>query len=656
MATDPAHAPSGGDVFAETARRLAASVAGSSTGVFDDVRVASSSYLVPPLANVHVGAILPVPSRIQQPERGQLEYLGAYVTLEEWLTPGVRARGIEIPAGFWVAHLLAQHTRDDMLAAIAALARIAQLDRQADLINAVRATCADDLRRPLDDALAKFARRPFICRQGLLLAAKAVLRRDAPPSAGPAIPPPLTAALLCQAILDDVARAEMQSTGVELYPGMDEGLAIETYRNSLFQATSEAVTTLDLTRRLWLNHLPRGDAAMPKSPAELFAEATGIELPTFIELGFMMTATVAQTPPGRAPILHHWSDYPFDPDFLDRALTFVGATPDELIASMDTSRAGGGLWDVLAFEEHPIILLPGRPPLVLDEVLLCRRCADGPFYAVLDHLRKTGGDKASRAWTKAYGNMVEQAANATLPLLALPLLASDKAYWDGDAVKRAFGGGVQKTADGVLLYAPTAVVTEVVSSGPTVLSRVVGASGGFATVMERQIWDKLEQLDRTANDMLDDDRRLTDWPNQVTSAVRPLLVQGRAFAFMPVMRAYIDAQCAARGLLQREGIKPLLIVELEELEMLLAVAQATSKTLTQLLDEWDASPRRIWPAKNHLLAAYGDLEARLRPAKVTDGILASFAELERRALPQGIAPEPGTTTSTTPPASGDLGS
>jgi hypothetical protein len=643
VATDLAPSSSAGDALAEIARRLVASVPGSSTGVFDDVRVAASRLLIPPLANVHVGVIIPIATRILQPERGQLEYLGTYLTLEEWLTPGIRARGIEVPVGFWVEHLLSQQSRDEMLAALARLARIAQPDRQADLINTVRATCTDDLLRPLDDALAKFARRPFVCRQGILLAAKAVLRRDAPPNPGSGIPPLLAAALLCQAILDDVARAEIQPTGAELYPGMDEGLAIETYRNSLFQATSEAVTTLDLTRRLWLNHLPRGDAAMPKSPADLFAEATGIDLPTFVELGFMMWATVANTPPDRAPILHHWSDYPFDQDFLEGALTFVGATPDELVAAMDSSRAGGGLWDVLAFEEHPIVLLPKRPPLVLDEVLLWRRCADGPFYAVLDHLRDTEGVKASRAWTKAYGNMVEQAANATLPQLALPLPPSDHAYWDGEAVKAAFGGGDRKTADGALLYGSDAVVTEVVSSGPTVLSRVLGASEGFATVMERQVWDKLEQLDSTANDMLDDDRRLTGWPNQVTGSVRPLLVQGRAFAFMPVMRAYIDAQCATRGLLQRERIKPLLIVELDELEMLLAVAQATSKTLTQLLDEWDAGPRRMWPVKNHLLAAYGNLEARLRPASVTDGILATFAELERRARPQGTAPELGTT-------------
>lgn len=36
--------------------------------------------------------------------------------------------------------------------------------------------------------------------------------------------------------------------------------------------------------------------------------------------------------------------------------------------------------------------------------------------------------------------------------------------------------------------------------------------------------------------------------------------------------------------------------------------------------------------KNHLLEAFTDLEARLRPTAVTHGILAAFAELKQRGL------------------------
>lgn len=296
------------------------------------------------------------------------------------------------------------------------------------------------------------------------------------------------------------------------------------------------------------------------------------------------------------------------------------------------------------------MLLPGHPPLVLDEILLWRRFLDGPFYAVLDHLRDTAGEKVSRAWTKAYGSMVEQAARVALRGLSVPLLLTgERAYWDGDAVMAAFGGDGHKTADGVILMEREAVMTEVVSSGPTLSSRILGDAAAFSSVMERQVWAKVEQLDQTARDMLEDDRRLTSWPEKLTTTVRPLLIQGRAFPFMPVTRRYLDAECDRRGLLQDNRIKPLLVVELDGLEMLLAVAQATAMTLAQLLNEWDSGPRRGWPVRNHLLATHSELEARLRqrPEAVTRSIEAAFAELARRAQPDA-----GTLPS---PAGGDVG-
>jgi hypothetical protein len=204
------------------------------------------------------------------------------------------------------------------------------------------------------------------------------------------------------------------------------------------------------------------------------------------------------------------------------------------------------------------------------------------------------------------------------------------AYRDGNQIKDAYAN--QKTADGVLWYNTDAVVAEIFAGGPTIDMRVRGTYGALEQDLDKQIWDKVVQLDETVVAVLNDDRSLTGSPEQTVTRVRPLLVQAREFPAMPIMYAYVQSGCESEDhpLLQQPGVEHLGIVEVYELEMVLGLCESTDHTFPQLLTEWCEGPRRGWCLKNHLLAVYGPA-AQLRPQAMTDEIERLLRELEAAA-------------------------
>lgn len=612
---------------------LLASAPGSASGLFDRARLSAPMINIPPLTQPNPSPILPVLSQSAQPALpGINPNLSTYVVLSEWAAPALARRGVALPTEFWVAHLVSMYDRDTMLAAIAALGRAIQARKVPELVRSIQASLLPDVLHELDRVLRGDLHPQVVCRQGLLLAAKLVMRAGAPGTSDPDdLPPLLAATLLSQVALEDVGSRPTPS-GTDLFPSMDAALGADVAASWLFYTTAEAVSTMDQTRRLWTEHLPRGDAAMDRSPAELFRDATGLDIVEFTKLGLMIWAATNGLENFEVPTLASWDHFPFAAEFRAQALRFIAETPEALVKVLDAEDRGA--WDVRAFETAPVVLLAEGPPLVLDEILLWRRFADGPYWAVFDNL-KARGDDSHLAWTRAYGDMVQQAAQATLLHMALPVLPTGRTYWDDSVVAEAFGRvskrTTRKTADGVLIIEAEAVAIEIFSGGPTVASRIAADADAFIKDMEKLLWDKVLQLDSTAAELLEDDRRLTRWPNQATRVVRPLLVQWRTFPMMPVVHAYIEAECRARDLLQQEGVKSLLVVELDELEMLFAVCQDTHRTLTRLLDEWAVGQHRGFTVKNHLIDVFSDLDARLRPAAVTERIVAAFDELEARA-------------------------
>ena len=592
---------------------LRGSFAGSSNGIFDDA--------------LRHDLRLPIPQLAPDPEHNAPPtYQWAFLPLSEYVRVPLEVRDPALADDHWVEHLVRQHSRDEMLLVLAALNHGLGRPLDAYLLERLRELLVSDVRASLDAVLQRDVAWRLMSRQGILLAAKAVIGADAPGLDEPDFPPLLTGVLLAQAVLDRIP--PLPTTGAELFPTMDGALAQVSIQAYLFEDTDELFSMLTRARRLWLEHPPA--TTLRATPAELLREATGFDPDTLVKLGLMLTATVAQIAPLQCPVLFQWGEFPFEQSVLGAGLAFLAATSEEMIAELDLG--GGGPWDFLVFERHPLVRFTGGGILVMDETLLWRRMSTGLVYPVLD-MEKDPDPKDGTIWLKAYGQMSESLVDEGLRQLAVPVVDSGLAYRDGDELKAAYPG--QKTADGFLWYGPDAVVEETFAGGPTVGTRISDDFEALRRDLEKQIWDKVEQLDATITAVLRDDRPLTGATTQTVQRIRPLLVQGREFAMTPVTFVHIETECAGRGLLQQQGVQRLAVIEIYELEMLIGVRECTGRTLPDLLTEWCEGPRRGWTLKNHLLAEYSHLGAGLRPRAMTEWISALLGEIRSAAPAKG---------------------
>jgi hypothetical protein len=613
------------------AASLRASVRGSSSGIFDDAALEAPTLQIPPRPLTQPRFVIPSGALLSGlTPGGSAEYISSYLTIGEYMDPVMRARGLSAPTGFWVNHLVGQHGRDEMLEALARLSAALDAKREDSLRDILRAWALPDVRHAIDSLPLGAGPRAVITRQGILLAAREVIEANANGSVRPDMPPVPAAFLLAQAVLDSFEKLTAP-TGQDLYPTMDAALAHETVMNLLFNASDDPASQLERALRLWSSFPPRPRAQLRRPPEELLVEAAGLDIATIAEFGVCLWAMLHVLPEMQSPFLPMWDDLPFEADIRAKMLALVAATPDDLANRL--SRGGYGPWGFLAFEETPVILLEDRPPLVLDQVFLWRRLSSSLFYDVLDHERKNGGREGSRAWTAAYGDMVEQMADDLLIRLSIPFIGGGAAYWDGDTLKTSFGRPRHRTADGALAFGESAVVAEIVSSGMTLESRTAGDFVALLSDLDKQLWRKVEQLESTIDDLRTEGDRLSNWPTQAVRVFLPLLIEGREFARMPVTHAYIESEVARRGLFSPAGTMPLAVIDISELEMLLAIKESKGHSLPILLREWISGPRRGWPLGNHLMETYGDLAAQLRPAHSMAGIEAIFAAIRERAKP-----------------------
>jgi hypothetical protein len=613
------------------AASLRASVPGSSSGIFDDAALEAPTLQIPPKPLTQPHFVIPSGALLSGvTPGGSAEYISSYLTIGEYMDPVMLARGLSAPTGFWVNHLVGQHGRDEMLEALARLSAALDAKREDSLRDILRAWAVPDVRHAIDSLPVEAGPRAVITRQGILLAARKVIEANANGLVRPDMPPVPAAFLLAQAVLDGFEKLTAP-TGQDLYPTMDAALAHETVMNFLFYASDDPAAQLERALRLWSSFPPRPRARLRCPPEELLVEATGLHIATIAEFGICLWAMLHVLPEMQPPYLPMWDDLPFVADIRAKMLDLVAATPDDLANRL--SRSGNGPWSFLAFEETPVILLKDRPPLVLDQVFLWRRLSSSLFYDVLDQEQKNGGRKASRAWSAAYGDMVEQMADDLLMRLSIPYDGGGVAYWDGDALKASFARPGHRTADGALAFGESAIVTEIVSSGMTLESRTAGDFVALLKDLDKQLWRKVEQLSSTVDDLRSHGDNLSGWPSEPVRVFLPLLVEGREFARMPVTHAYIESEISKRGLFSPAGTMPLAVIDISELEMLLAIKESKGQPLPILLREWVSGPRRGWPLGNHLMETYSDLAAELRPAHSMAGIEAIFVAIKERAKP-----------------------
>ncbi|MCC2275480.1 hypothetical protein LKL35_08595 [Streptomyces sp. ET3-23] len=388
---------------------------------------------------------------------------------------------------------------------------------------------------------------------------------------------------------------------------------MEMIANNLFNEKDDPGDLLARHRLLW-THYGEQTTKARRRPVDLLQEATDLTLDDITALGFAYSAGILHHQPDQPIAMHAFTGIAIDPPVIERFLARFAITADELA---DQLRDCALPWQMLPIQDRPLLRL-GDNILVLDERYLRARVTEGLYWLVHDHERDQYGDKARIQWTQAYADMVERRVKDQLQRLAPVILGGgDSTYFTEDDLGRAFPG---KVADAGLDFGASSVLVEIVSATASVPTREQGNVEAFRHDAERIVVKKARQLSASALNLLTDPQPVQSPLTVPAKEVFPVAIRGGQFPVNPITRRYLDECFAAEGLFQSPGIRPLSLLDMEELEACEALHCNRHVTLPTVLAEWHASDYREASLRSFLVLRYGgeyigrtpDLEAALR--------------------------------------------
>lgn len=572
------------------------------------------------------------------PLAGMMRYMGVNMALEDYM-PSSSGGVAEGDRESVIARLLEEHDRSTYLHVAAELAAtIVMPTSLADLqgayrefLESFRPACV-----PLFDAAMRQPNRSFLGRHALLRTAREVLARPETASPRRALPPRMALVMAVHAMagrMDSTSRAQ----GATL-SGMPEDLALSLVCNQSFHVVEDLYSLVDRQLRLWHDYGQRVKSSLGgREPVELFTAATGAELEDFLALGFALYAHFMAWRPG-GPIRLN-DDFTSDMPAAVRAsfVAHVSNDLDDMAARCATTPLSD--WDLLPFQERPVLHLD-EGLLVLDGVFLTERFTSGLFWLVNDYLNKSEGSEARKAWTRAWGQMVEAMAEDDLRPHAPQLLGDSRTFFDEEAITAAYAprttakrGQRPKASDCAIDFGSAVGVFEVVSGRLVNATRLGADRSSFEADMEKILLKKVRQLDATA-------RNLRAHPELLFGQgarprpVQPVVVAGEEFPISLVVTRYVDEYCDTNGFLRGPGIRKLAIIDVGDLEALEGLAEGGHPVI-EVLAGWQKSDLAEFSLRNYLLEQYPWKPELYRPRRMQPRVEPTLKALRERLRVRG---------------------
>ncbi len=496
-------------------------------------------------------------------------------------------------------------------------------DDAAALLDAFRMLLTPDARARFDVARRGTDGGPHepLARQPLLGAFRsAVMRTDS--GGGDTLPPEFGALLLSHTVADGFAHDHLDDR--ELIGRMPAQFAVDMVTNHGFNSSEDILALLDRTIRLWRDFGSFGtrhlDGAMP---ADLLAEATGLEIEDLLAMAFAVWSHSANWEPGAPPLLNSALHPGMDDQMWSTFLSLVAATPDEIAPALSDARSQ---WDFLAFQTRPVLRFDDGL-LLVDEVFLLERVTTGLYWIVHDHL-KQGSDRARENWTHAWGDMVEALGETILESFAPPVFGGmGRTYFTEDDLARAYGDG-RGRVDAVVDLGVAFGAFEIVSGQLTTKTRIDGDTDAFRDDLEKLLYKKIRQLDGTCRNLVENPASLTGGESGIRP-VQPVVIAGGGLPVNPVTMMAARDYCEERGLLEHAMIRPLAVIDLGELEMLEGLRE-DGQSPADLLFAWQESTLANLSLRNWLLERFGAETLIFRPERMKPRTDALFADMIKR--------------------------
>lgn len=567
------------------------------------------------------------------------ELLHTYLTAAEYLTPIAAAAGLRFEARWWIWAVLRQHSREDLVCALAALNHAARrpnlsMRYREHFLGAFSPEIAEIIRCVLDGERGGKP-RALLARQCVLRAIRTVLVPDADQ---PSVPDPLAEAvrpidLITSAIvLVHIVAAELHSTrpaNEPLLGGIPESLAMEMSANGLFNEGQDPGSSVARTWLLWHEYDP--DAVTPtprRAPADMANEAVGVDLDDMLALGFAYYAFTSTREAGDPVLLDPHSGHAIDVDTVELFLARFASTLGELSTGL---AACPQQWQMGPIQDRPLARI-GNDIVVLDEQYLIERVTRGLYWLVHDHERDVHGDGARQRWAQTYAKMIELRVEDQLRRLAPPVLGGGSAFFTEEDLHAAFGTkrGVDKAADVGIDFGDAAVLAEIVSAQATAGTREHADVEALKKDVDRMVLKKARQLHVTATNLLRDPQPAGSPLCGPATRIYPVIVRGGAFPVNPAVRGHIEECLQQEGLLAYADarVRPLALVDLEELELCEALCKRGSN-LPQILEGWQASRYASMALRSFLVLERQAAQVG-RPSDVQAALDRAFTAIARR--------------------------
>jgi hypothetical protein len=538
------------------------------------------------------GVVLPAPDSARA-----LPYIKSYITLDEYLGPGLKERGYDYDADELIPLLLKQHSRTDLLLQLAFLNDIADRPRlQNQLLAEFKLRMPRSWVSAFDSAMSRDgSARVFLARQPILRAMReaAINGSDVPSPSWPQVPVD-TAVMLVHAVAGRLS-ASVKEQGDELWPTVSSGIAMEVIQNYLFHHTEDIWARLVRHDRLWQHYgenLKRYKSKLRANPSDLFREATGIDRRDFIAFGFSLWTRS-----------NNWNPGPHDPaSDLRMAPATIRACLDLLAG--DLSQLSGDLskhssdWAMLPFETRPVLELPDGRVVILDQTLLLDRITNGLYWIVFDS-ESNRGKKEAELWSAAYSEMIEAYALDRVRAIA-PTVPQGKTFYSEDEIGAAYA---KRRCDAIVDFGDFALFE--VQKGQVSLGTRQGASiDAFIKDTDQMVIQKAAQIDETAAALLDDERPLTGIALRPKPIFQPFIVLGATYPVNPITTEYIAQQIKAHGLLSDPRGRDLALIDLGELDMLEGMWERDKASPIEVVRNWKSSAGWRFSLRNYLLEHY----------------------------------------------------
>lgn len=558
---------------------------------------------------------VPVGTALEAP----IDYMGVYVTLNEYF---IYDRGEGSYSADEVIDALARnHTSETLVINLALLNVIATdptrlAEFQGAFLQMLEPTLAERLKNLLGGGKGP-GKRHLLARQPILAALRLVIQDDiGGTSDDNDVPTLVGAALFSQAVAVTLAAETAASDEVV---GVPLPLFFEVMRSGLMYESDDMWSSIDRVLRLWRTFGGKVKKfPLRKPPAELLAEATGLEIEDLLGLAFGLFAHATQWEPGKPPFLAKDFGSEMPAEKLDRFRRLMAADTAELRSAFEqrtTSR-----FDYLPIQERPV-LSTDAGLLVLDIGYLWDRVTSGLYWMVHDY-EKNRSDRDRQSWSQGFGEAVELMAEAELRAMAPHVLGGGTAFYTEEDFETAYGE--MRRCDAAIDFGADVLLVEIVSGQLSVPTRIEGDLEQFKRDTKRLVLDKCEQLHAACEALLTDPVALLGY-SPIAMRLVPLLVVGGGYPVNPFTMLYVREALAGKGLLTDPRVEDLCIIDMSELEILEGLAEK-GKNPSDVLRQWKASGIANVSLRNHVLRTEGG-GRELRPTRMETSVNKTFEKI-----------------------------